>query len=591
MSTPVRGGPRGPLGYAPRRTREQGGPAGSEPPAENDPPRADNPPPHAVSGAADGGDRTPSLREALRDGLLSPGDAPSSLRQALSDHGDDLTERLDSLSAPRRVEPARIEPAPRTEPARESAPRRGQPEQMREALSALERLTSRSAQLLRESQDAPRPLPPIDPPVRAPERVRETLRDTLSGGVPLITEADLLPPGKPRVILPPLAPEPPTQEPPVRALPEPLTKAPPAPDPQDQPPRAKRPAAKAPPVKAPPVKPAGAPRDLLDDGFDIEPPPRPRKEDRRRAVEAPLVRQQPARTPPPRQPTRQGSSDVFAGDAAMVALRSRLAGDAEEDFEPPPPVRTARLSLLTRFVGVVALAAGGALGFLWITSPRERAPAPVITDEVALVDLKAAAPEAALRAPAIAAAPTSDAAGNDGAAPDLAAQTPQALAPVVTYNNDAAAKAAPAPAVPQTRAGGPRVVTITPAPSAALELVAPSAPPAGTDPAPAATAAPPSLGPAPGASDLLARATDLLQHGDVAAARLVLRRAAASDNAQAALALAGTYDTRVLKKLGITTFNDADPVQARDWYRKAAALGSADASARLEQMERDHARQ
>ena len=85
----------------------------------------------------------------------------------------------------------------------------------------------------------------------------------------------------------------------------------------------------------------------------------------------------------------------------------------------------------------------------------------------------------------------------------------------------------------------------------------------------------------------MARATDLLQHGDVAAARLLLRRAAGSDNAQAALELAGTYDVRVLKKLGITTFNDADPVQAREWYRKAAALGSADASARLEQMDHD----
>jgi TPR repeat protein len=81
---------------------------------------------------------------------------------------------------------------------------------------------------------------------------------------------------------------------------------------------------------------------------------------------------------------------------------------------------------------------------------------------------------------------------------------------------------------------------------------------------------------------MLGRARSFLSTGDVAAARVVLRRAAASDDPQAALALGGTYDPSVLKKLGI--FSLADPAQAREWYRKAAALGSADASLRLEQL-------
>jgi TPR repeat protein len=82
---------------------------------------------------------------------------------------------------------------------------------------------------------------------------------------------------------------------------------------------------------------------------------------------------------------------------------------------------------------------------------------------------------------------------------------------------------------------------------------------------------------------MLVRARTYLSAGDVAAARLVLRRAAERDDPQAALALGGTYDPTVLKRLGIISFH-ADPAQARDWYRKAAALGSADATLRLEQL-------
>jgi Tfp pilus assembly protein PilF len=82
---------------------------------------------------------------------------------------------------------------------------------------------------------------------------------------------------------------------------------------------------------------------------------------------------------------------------------------------------------------------------------------------------------------------------------------------------------------------------------------------------------------------LLTRARTYLSAGDVAAARLVLRRAAERDDAQAALALGGTYDPVVLRRLGIINFH-SDTAQARDWYRKAAELGSADASLRLEQL-------
>ena len=51
----------------------------------------------------------------------------------------------------------------------------------------------------------------------------------------------------------------------------------------------------------------------------------------------------------------------------------------------------------------------------------------------------------------------------------------------------------------------------------------------------------------------------------------------------AALNLGETYDPVVLKRLGVIGLL-GDPAQARDWYRKAAELGSADAPQRLEQL-------
>jgi hypothetical protein len=85
---------------------------------------------------------------------------------------------------------------------------------------------------------------------------------------------------------------------------------------------------------------------------------------------------------------------------------------------------------------------------------------------------------------------------------------------------------------------------------------------------------------------LLVRARTYLSAGDVAAARVVLQRAAEKGDPQGALALGGTYDPAVLKRLGIKNLS-ADVAQARKWYRKAAALGATDASLRLEQLPRD----
>jgi hypothetical protein len=79
----------------------------------------------------------------------------------------------------------------------------------------------------------------------------------------------------------------------------------------------------------------------------------------------------------------------------------------------------------------------------------------------------------------------------------------------------------------------------------------------------------------------LRRADDLIASGDLAAARLVLRRAANAGNARAAMTLAGTYDPVILEKLGVHGFVP-DVAMARVWYEKAKRFGSAEASQRLE---------
>jgi hypothetical protein len=84
---------------------------------------------------------------------------------------------------------------------------------------------------------------------------------------------------------------------------------------------------------------------------------------------------------------------------------------------------------------------------------------------------------------------------------------------------------------------------------------------------------------------LLARGRASLSNGDVALARVFLRRAAERDDPQAALALGGTYDPTGLRRLGIPNFQAlADPAKAREWYRRAADLGSAAAASRLERL-------
>jgi hypothetical protein len=276
---------------------------------------------------------------------------------------------------------------------------------------------------------------------------------------------------------------------------------------------------------------------------------------------------------------------------------------------------------VARLVGVMVLAAVGALGFLWITSPRG-APTPVASKpgggDVALVSYPYRGLEPQQKPPSAAEsavtqrAPDAPPSGSPWAVANynvtdvgtppatLAPRPPGAPRPpasspasrVTTPPPAAPAPAAIAPTPPPVVPPTPAAVAPMPPPVAPVSITAPPAfAPASKAPPPAIATPVPALPPTSpaAASDrdevaaLLARARTYLAAGDVAAARLVLRRAAERDDPQAALALGGTYDPIVLKRLGIVNFQ-ADPTQAKDWYRRAAQLGSADASLRLEQL-------
>jgi TPR repeat protein len=79
---------------------------------------------------------------------------------------------------------------------------------------------------------------------------------------------------------------------------------------------------------------------------------------------------------------------------------------------------------------------------------------------------------------------------------------------------------------------------------------------------------------------LMTRAEDFMAKSDMAAARLLLQRAAEAGEARAALALGATYDPSALQAMGIVGVAP-DLAKARVWYEKAAEFGSAEAGRRL----------
>jgi TPR repeat protein len=79
----------------------------------------------------------------------------------------------------------------------------------------------------------------------------------------------------------------------------------------------------------------------------------------------------------------------------------------------------------------------------------------------------------------------------------------------------------------------------------------------------------------------LSRGMALITSGDLAAARLVLRRSADAGDARSAMMLAETYDPTFLEKSGVHGVVP-DLSKARGWYEKAKQFGATEADQRLE---------
>jgi hypothetical protein len=139
-------------------------------------------------------------------------------------------------------------------------------------------------------------------------------------------------------------------------------------------------------------------------------------------------------------------------------------------------------------------------------------------------------------------------------------------------------KEATVPAAPSREAIANAYQTALQAQTPLPAAVPVAAPPPASAPAPAKTLDADTL------AGLMTRANSLIAIGDISAARLLLERAANAQDATAAFMLGQTFDPAVLGTKDTRSIT-ADPAAARDWYQKAAQLGSAEARQRLTQLQ------
>jgi hypothetical protein len=247
----------------------------------------------------------------------------------------------------------------------------------------------------------------------------------------------------------------------------------------------------------------------------------------------------------------------FSGDRAMLELQRQLALNPSLIPEPPAEAGSVIWPILIRLCGVISFAAFMAWGMVSYHGiektvgimPAEVSTPAISSNRTHRVDVEV------LR-PTVAAPQTEDAA--------------------TTNVRRSAAAITPLPAAPA-------VVAPVPLPAASVNAIA------GT-PVPAQTTAPQ---PAPPPDNrptvrldsgelgmLVKRGNEFIANGDLAAARLLLRRGAEAGSAEAALALGATFDPVVMQRLGAIG-TTPDIAQARQWYQRAAELGSNAALQRL----------
>lgn len=259
---------------------------------------------------------------------------------------------------------------------------------------------------------------------------------------------------------------------------------------------------------------------------------------------------------------RPAQRDIDRDDVAPLFLSDDRNQPEPEMSEYVAPFRRRRVSISTRILAAVCAAAAAAVLFAMFSSDAMRDFVNVKASMAGIVSF-----------------------------------------PAATAQSDPAPLTAPAPAgkdptrlsAPQNRtSGAPNVAVANVAPTreemrnayqGALQARAPAAAAVEQQPA-APVEALHRLDPNEIAA-ALKRADALIASGDLAAARLVLRRAADDGDAEAAIALAGTYDPAILEKLGVHGIVP-DVVMARAWYEKAKKFGAAEAAQRLEVLASKH---
>jgi hypothetical protein len=246
-----------------------------------------------------------------------------------------------------------------------------------------------------------------------------------------------------------------------------------------------------------------------------------------------------------RDPTRLALQ--FSGDRAMLELQRQLALNPHLIPEPSAKAGSVVRPILIRLCGVISFAALVAWGMVSYHGIEK--PVGIMSAEVSTSVISGDRVDVELLRPTIAA--------------------PQ-MEEAVTANVLAA----------------PAEVAAAPLPAASVDAIA-------ATPVPAQTIAPPPAQPAPRPDNrpalrldsgelemLVKRGNEFIANGDLAAARLLLRRAAEAGSAEAALAVGATFDPVVMQRLGAIG-TTPDIAQARQWYQRAAELGSNAALQRL----------
>jgi hypothetical protein len=288
-------------------------------------------------------------------------------------------------------------------------------------------------------------------------------------------------------------------------------------------------------------------------------------------------------------------SEPSEGDDASAILRLKSPG--ERGGVPRPPVGERSLaSFILRYCAVGCAVALTSAVVTWaIVHPSTRqitdeaAPAPISPPSISVSRNKDSSQAEAAAPPSdpthstevkeptatVPPAPTSHFSVNEDPS-QAEATVPPSLPNMPTKTNESAPRAEPTPAASVRPPPPSQPLQVASAPSGAAPISASQPPPAqaggtamGLDAEEIAT--------------LVNRGTDSLKSGNLASARLLLRRAAEAGSASAALMLGTTFDPLFIQQLG-TIGVVPDVAQARQWYEKAVALGSEAASERLAKL-------